>query len=118
VQQADPASTPFRGSLDLNGVGIADFQKFLQTPVLTNTDGVLSGHTNITSDSGKLSANGQMSLDKPRIRGVEVGYPITTDFDMNDDLTSGLLRINKGMVKLGQTPLYATGTVNMKPSWI
>ena len=116
VQQADPASTPFRGSLNLNGVGIADFQKFLQTPALTNTDGVLSGHTNIASESGKLSVSGQMNVDKPRIRGVEVGYPITTDFDMNDDLTSGLLRINKGLVKLGQTPLYATGTVNTKPT--
>ena len=35
---------------------------------------------------------------------------------MNDDLASDLLRINKGAVKLGQTPLFATGTVNMKPT--
>ena len=116
VQQAEPATTPFHGSLDLKGVSIAGFQKFLQTPALTNSDGVLSGHTNIASESGKLSAVGQMTVDKLRVRGLEVGYPITADYEVNDDLASDLLRINKGAVKLGQTPLYATGTVNMKPS--
>src|ERR1700694_5346366 len=49
VQQPDPASTPFRGSLDLKDVSLAGFQKFLQTSALTNSDGVLSGHTNIGS---------------------------------------------------------------------
>jgi AsmA protein len=116
VQQADPAATPFHGSLDLKGVDIAGFQKFLQTPALANSDGVLSGHANIANESGRLSAEGQMTVDKLRLRGVEVGYPITADYEVNDDLTSDLLTINKGTVKLGQTPLYATGTVNMKPS--
>jgi AsmA protein len=116
VQQADPAATPFHGSLDLKGVDIPGFQKFLQTAALANTEGVLSGHTNIASESGRLSAEGQMTVDKLQLRGVEVGYPITADYEVNDDLTSDLLTINKGTVKLGQTPLYATGTVNMKPN--
>src|ERR1700730_15759153 len=47
VQQSEAAATPFHGSLDLKGVDIAGFQKFLQTPALTNSDGVLSGHSNI-----------------------------------------------------------------------
>jgi len=34
VHQPDPATTPFHGTLDLRGVGIAGFQKFLQTPAL------------------------------------------------------------------------------------
>ena len=116
VHQADPAATPFHGALDLTGVSIAGFQKFLQIPALTNSDGMLSGHTNIASESGKLSAEGQTTVEKLRIRGVEVGYPITADYEVNDDLASDLLRINKGTVKLGQTPLYATGTANMKPN--
>jgi AsmA protein len=116
LHQPDPAATPFHGTLDLKGVGIAGFQKFLQTPALNNTDGVLSGHSNIASESGKLSATGQMTADKLRVRGLEVGYPITADYDVNDDLAADLLTINKGAVKLGPTPLYATGTVNMKTS--
>ncbi len=116
LQQSDPAATPFRGSLDLKDVSLAGFQKFLQTPALTNSDGLLSGHTNIASESGKLSAVGQMTVEQLRVRGLEIGYPISADYEMNDDLASDLLRINKGAVKLGQTPLFATGTVNMKPT--
>jgi AsmA protein len=116
VQRPDPTATPFHGSLDLKDVSLAGFQKFLQTPALTNSDGVLSGHANIGSESGKLSAVGQMTVEQLRVRGLEVGYPINADYELSDDLASDLLRINKGAVKLGQTPFFATGTVNMKPT--
>jgi len=69
MQQAEPAATPFHGSLDLKGVSIAGVQKFLQTSALTNSDGILSGHTNIASELGTLSAVGQMTVDKLRVRG-------------------------------------------------
>jgi AsmA protein len=116
LSHANPASTPFRGTLDLKGVQIAGLQKFLQSPALVNTDGVLSGHTEISSQTGKLSANGQMNLDKPRLHGIEVGYPINADYDVSDDLTSDVLRISKGAIKLGPTPVSVTGTVNHKPT--
>jgi hypothetical protein len=111
-----PDAAPFHGTLDLKGVSIAGLQKFLQTPALTNIDGVLSGQSNIASESGKLSATGQMTADKLRVRGLEVGYPITADYEVNEDIATDMLTINKGTVKLGRTPLYATGTVHMKPS--
>jgi AsmA protein len=113
---ANPAATPFHGALDLKNVSIAQFQKFLQTPALANTDGVLSGHTNIGSEAGKLSAAGKMNVDKPKIQGIDVGYPITADYDVNDDLVNDLLRVNKCQIKLGPTPLDVTGTVNTKPN--
>ncbi len=116
LSHANPAATPFKGTLDLKGVEIAGLQKFLQSPALVNTDGVLSGHTDIASESGKLSANGQMDLEKPRLHGIDVGYPINLDYDVSDDLTNDLLRINKGAIKLGPTPLSVTGTVNTKPT--
>jgi AsmA protein len=114
--QSEPAATPFHGSLDLKGVSIAGFQRFLQTPALNNSDGILSGHTNIASQSGTISAAGQMTVDKLRVHGSDIGYPVTADYEVNDDLTSNLVKINKGVVKLGQTPLYATGTINMRPN--
>jgi len=114
LSRTNPAATPFKGTLELKGVEIAGLQKFLQSPALVNTDGVLSGHTEIASEAGKLSANGQMNLDKPRLHGIDVGYPINADYDVSDDLTNDLLRINKGAIKLGPTPLSVTGTVNHK----
>ncbi|HXM59794.1 MAG TPA: AsmA family protein [Terriglobales bacterium] len=116
LSHANPASTPFKGSLDLKGVEIGELQKFLQSPALVNTDGVLSGHTDIASASGKLSANGQMNLDKPKLHGIDVGYPINVDYDVSDDLVNDLLTINKGAIKLGPTPVSVTGTMNSKPT--
>ena len=108
--------TPFRGTLDLKGVGIADLQKFLQTGALANTDGSLSGKTDINSENGKIAAKGQMTIQSPRVRGLDVGYPITADYDLSDDVNSDLLRINKTTLKLGETPLFVNGTVNLKPT--
>jgi AsmA protein len=111
---ANPMATPFKGTLDLKGVGIAGLQQFLQSGALAGTDGVLSGHTTIDSEGGKLSANGQMLVEKPRLHGIEIGYPISADYDINDDLTHDLLRINKGAIKLGQTPVSISGTVDSR----
>ncbi len=116
LSHANPATTPFKGTLDLKGVEIAGLQKFLQSPALVNTDGVLSGHTDIASESGKLSAKGQMDLEKPRLHGIDVGYPINMDYDVSDDLPNDLLTINQGAIKLGPTPVSVSGTMNSKPT--
>ena len=112
----NPATTPFKGSLDLKNVEIAGLQKFLQIPALVKTDGVLSGHTDIANENGKVSANGQMTLDKPKLHGIDVGYPINADYNVSEDLPNDLLHIDKGAIKLGQTPVSVTGTVNHKPT--
>ena len=116
LSHENPATTPFKGTLDLKNVDIAGLQKFLQSPALVNTSGVLSGHTDIANENGKVSANGQMTLDKPKLHGIEVGYPINADYNVSDDLGTDLLRIDKGAIKLGQTPIFVTGTVNHKPT--
>ena len=112
LSHANPASTQFKGTFELKGVQIAGLQKFLQTPALVNTDGVLSGHTDISSASGKLSASGQMNVDNPKLHGIDVGYPINADYDVSDDLTNDLLTLNRGNIKLGSTPISVTGTVS------
>src|SRR2546430_11149480 len=116
IAQGDPSSTPFHGTLDLKGVGIAGLQHFLNNPALADSDGTLSGQTKIQSESGKLSASGQMNIQNARVHGVDVGYPITADYDLSDDLKNDLLTITKGTLKLGQTPLALHGTVNTRPT--
>ncbi|HWY59448.1 MAG TPA: AsmA family protein [Terriglobales bacterium] len=116
LSHENPATTPFKGTLDLKNVDIAGLQKFLQSPALVNTAGILSGHTDISNENGKLSANGQMNLDKPKLHGIEVGYPINADYNITDDVPNDLLHIEKGAIKLGQTPIFVTGTVNHKPT--
>src|SRR5882724_4700305 len=116
LSHENPAATPFKGTLDLKNVDIAGLQKFLQTSALVNTEGILSGHTNIANQNGQVAASGQISMEKPKLHGIDVGYPINLDYDINDDLQNDLLKINKGAIKLGPTPLFITGTVNSKPT--
>jgi AsmA protein len=114
IVQDQPAMTPFQGTLNLKQVGLSGLQKFLDSPALANTDGVLSGDTRINSQGGKLSAVGQMKVENPRLRGLDLGYPITTDFNVTDDLNADLLTLQNTSIKLGSTPLLLDGTVNSK----
>ncbi|HXJ94455.1 MAG TPA: AsmA family protein [Terriglobia bacterium] len=110
----NPVATPFKGTLDLKGVGLAGLQQFLQSPALAHTDGLLSGHTTIDSRNGRLSASGQMLMEKPRLLGFQIGYPISADYGLSDDLTQDMLSITRGALKLGPTPISITGAVNSK----
>jgi AsmA protein len=114
IAQSQPAMTPFHGTLSLKQVAIGGLAKFLDTPALANTDGVLSGDTKISSDSGKMAAKGQMNVQNAKLHGQDLGYPITADYDVSDDLNADLLTVNNTTVKLGSTPLLINGTMNSK----
>ena len=116
VNQGDPASTPFQGTLGLKNVAISGLKQFLQTPALENTDGTISGETNINSADGKLAAQGHTDIANAKVHGVDIGYPIAADYDASDDLHQDLIAVNKGDIKLGSTPLSVSGTVNTKPT--
>jgi uncharacterized protein involved in outer membrane biogenesis len=111
---AEPASTPFKGVLELKGVQVASLQKFLQSPGLADTDGMLTGRTNVATQNGSISADGQINIDKPRLRGIDVGFPVRADYNLTDDLPSDVLRIKKATIVLGPTSFRVTGTVNAK----
>jgi hypothetical protein len=111
-----PAATPFQGSLDLKQVGIADLSKFLNSPALAGADGVLSGKTNIHSEQGKLTVQGETSVQNTKIKGMELGYPIAAKYDLTDEVPADMITIRNMTLKLGPTPLEISGTVNSKPT--
>ena len=108
------SAAPFNGSLNLKQVGIANLQQALKNPALINTDGSLSGETKIANEAGKVSAVGQMKIENARVHGTDLGYPVSAEYDLKDDMTSDLLGINKLALKLGSTPLFVNGSVNLK----
>jgi uncharacterized protein involved in outer membrane biogenesis len=116
IAPGQPALTPFHGTLELQQVGIAGLQKFLDSPALVNTDGVLSGQTKISSESGKLAASGQMNLQNAKVRGLDLGYPISAQYDITEDLAASLITIRDTTINLGTMPISVTGTVNTTPS--
>ncbi len=112
VNNADFASTPFKGKVKLNEVSLSGAQKFLNTPALQGTDAVISGSTDLASMNGKMTAGGSLKLDNAVVRGVQVGYPIAADFNLSADLNNDVLDIKQGALKLGATPLSINGTIN------
>jgi len=114
--QDQPATTPFHGTLKLKQVGIAGLAKFLNSPAFANTDGVLSGDTKIDGESGKMTVIGQMNIQNPRVRGIDLGYPVTAQYDLTDDLVVDAITIRNMILKLGSTPLAISGLVNAKPT--
>ena len=46
------------------------------------------------------------------MHGTELGYPISANYDLSDDVAHDLLTVRNTTIKLGDTPLIANGTVN------
>jgi uncharacterized protein involved in outer membrane biogenesis len=116
VNNADFASTPFKGSVKLKEVSLSAAQKFLNAGALQGTDVVISGSTDLSNSNGKMAASGSLKLENAVIHGVQVGYPISADFDLTDDLTNDVLQIKQGSLKLGSTPLSINGMINSAAS--
>jgi AsmA protein len=116
IVNGNPVATPFRGTLSLKEIGLSDFAKYMNSPALEGTDGTITGETKINSQSGKLTAQGQTEIKNPKIKGMELGFPITAQYDLADDFASELLTIQSLLLKLGTTPLDLSGTVNAKPT--
>jgi AsmA protein len=112
INEENKLATPLDGTVKLEEVSIAAVQRFLNSPALAGTDGVASGESSVKSSEGKLAAKGSLRIEQPRVRGVDIGYPIAADFDVSDDLNTELIQINKGTLKLGATPVSITGAVN------
>jgi AsmA protein len=114
LAEQDLSKTPFHGTLEFKQVGITDVTKFMNAPALTGTDGVMTGQTRIKNDSGKITAEGETSIQNMKVRGMELGYPVSAQYDVTDDLPTELITARKLTVKLGPTPIEISGTVETK----
>ena len=105
LNDARPMNTPFDGELKLDEVSISGVQKFLNSEALAGTDARVTGSAKVKNDNGKMASSGSLKLDDPVVHGVNIGYPITADYDVVDDLNRDIVQINKGTLRLGPTPL-------------
>jgi uncharacterized protein involved in outer membrane biogenesis len=111
VASNDPADTPFHGTLQLNQVGIEGLMKFLDTQVITQAQGVLSGESNIGSQGGSITTSGKIKIDKAQVNKLDIGYPIAFDYNLTAKTNEGLINIENATLQLGQTPLSVAGSV-------
>ncbi len=114
LQSSDPAGTSFSGTLSLDQVSLASAAQFLNSPATSGMDAQVSGSAKVQSSGGKIVSSGAMKFDDPHIHNVRIGYPITIDYDVADDLTNDTIQIHRGDLKLGTAPVGIAGTVNAK----
>lgn len=110
--QDNVAATDFTGEIKLDGVSFAGLAKFLNSAALEGMDFIASGQAQISNHAGKASSKGDLKLEDGRVKGVVIGYPITADYDVTADLKQDSLRIEKGQLKLGPTPVAISGTMH------
>lgn len=111
LPEGDWLATPLDAKLNLEYVNLAALGQFLNSSAFSNVGGVASGELAVVSRAAELTSSGSLRLDQPRIRGADVGFPIAADYSLTRE--AGLLRIERGDLKLGETPLKVTGTINI-----
>jgi AsmA protein len=108
--------TPFDGTLKLTEVSLSDLQRFMNVKELSDSDAVLTGRAELKNNAGMFSSKGKFEARNPRVRGTDVGYPITVDYDVSSNLNQSTYQIQEADVKLGQTPMSFRGSVNAQPT--
>ena len=116
INDAQMLNTPFSGTIKMNQVALSGVQKFLNSQALEDTDGVITGTTDFSNATGKMSAKGSLKIENAVIHKVQIGYPITADFNVADDLTNDVIQVTQASIKLGSTPLALNGTINTRPN--
>ena len=116
IQQGNMLTTPLDGKIKLDQVSLSGVQKFLNSDALKKMDAIISGDASLKNDGGKLASAGTLKLDDGQVNGVKIGYPITADYDVADDLTTDVIHVAKGNIKLGPTPINIAGDVNTRPT--
>ena len=109
------ARTPFDGRLKLTGVSLTGLQEFLNLEALANSDAVLTGNADMKNSDGAMASTGKFDIRNPRIRGVDIGYPIGIDYQISGNLNESKFVVDKANVNLGETPVSFHGTIDAQP---
>ncbi|MFI5106047.1 MAG: AsmA family protein, partial [Terriglobales bacterium] len=116
IQDADLLNTPFDGALRMEQVSTAAAQKFLNSQALDGIDAVITGDAKVSNSGGKLASSGTIRMEDARIHNINVGYPMALDYDIADDLTTDVIQVRKGNLKLGATPITIAGSIDTRPT--
>jgi len=109
------AASAFHGTVDLNNVRLSALRDFLREPILADSDGTITGESQIDLQSGTAVVQGEIDIQDARVRAVELGFPIAGQYSLKSDLNSGRITVEKGTVGLGSTIVSVHGNLETKP---
>jgi uncharacterized protein involved in outer membrane biogenesis len=110
----DAAKTPFEGRLHLDQVPTPAIAAFLNIQALTAIEAVVSGEAKVKNTDGKVDSRGTIRLDDLHVHNVNVGYPVTLNYDVLDDNSTDLVQIRHADAKLGSTPVTLEGWLSTR----
>jgi uncharacterized protein involved in outer membrane biogenesis len=113
---AGNASIPFNGTVELRQISLGGLQKVAHIATLEGYNGVVSGSLKARTEGRFLKAEGSLKVEDPQIKATQLGYPITLDFKLEENLDNGVIQIGNGLLKLGPTPISIVGRVNTAPN--
>jgi len=116
IQQTNMLNTNFDGAMHLEQVSVSAAEKFLNSQALSGMEALVSGDAKLKNSKGKTTSNGTIKLENAQIHQVSVGYPITLDYEVADNLTTDVIEVHRADIKLGSTPVTIAGTLNTKPT--
>lgn len=109
---------PVTGHLSLQEVSVAGLNSVAAGTIPPNTDGVLSGNAEVSSQNENVAGKGNFKIENAVIHGAKLGYPIDAQYDVTMNRKTDLIQIRSGSVKLGPTAISISGAINSvsKPS--
>jgi AsmA protein len=116
IQQTNTLNTNFDGAMHLEQVSVSAAEKFLNSQALSGMEALVSGDAKLKNSNGKTTSNGTIKLENAQIHQVSVGYPITLDYEVADNLTTDVIEVHRADIKLGSTPITIAGTLNTRPT--
>ena len=112
IVEGNPAGTPFQASLTLNQVGLDGLNKLLESGTSAAPGGFLSGESQVESSAGNITAAGKLTLERARFNNVDLGFPISLEYKIADNVEKGIININSATLHFGPTPVSLAGSIN------
>lgn len=112
LQPGNSAATPIDGHISLQEVSLAAANRFASGVLPPQTDAVLTGAADVTSQGPQLSAKGDLNVQNATLRGAKLDFPIKANYDLNANRAQDVIQIKSGSLALGSTSFTMSGTVD------
>jgi uncharacterized protein involved in outer membrane biogenesis len=103
---------PIEGRLTVNEVSLDGINKFASGALPAGTDATATGEADINTLADVVSCKGNMKLENTTLNGSKMDYPITANYNLENDTKQKKLLIKSGDVELGATKFLASGTID------
>jgi uncharacterized protein involved in outer membrane biogenesis len=112
LNPTNSAATPVDGRISMEELSVAGFNRLSPGIIPPQTDAVLSGGADVTSQGTQISAKGNLKVQNAMLKGSKIEFPISSDYDLTADRSKNTIQVRSGKLDLGSTSFNVTGNVD------